>query len=197
MTCINCLTNCYQCSNQNNCTQCNSGYVLFNSTQCLLNCPVTYFSVTINNIPQCQSCSSNCNYCTNSTVCTDCAFPTVLLNNQCVSSCPSGNYLDSSANKCMNCTVLNCGNCSSLTCYKCKSNYYGILDTWTQQISNCTTTCPTAYYADSVSQNCLSCLLNCISCTNSSRCLNCSSSTVLYSNSTLDQCLNQCPNYFY
>jgi hypothetical protein len=61
MTCINCLSNCYQCSSQTNCNQCNSGFVLFNSTQCLLNCPVTYFSVTINSILRCQSCSTNCN----------------------------------------------------------------------------------------------------------------------------------------
>lgn len=66
-TCIECISPCFSCVNQNSCLSCVSGYYLYMS-QCVLECPSTYFNNS--NTNTCDPCEINCNECVDSSQCT-------------------------------------------------------------------------------------------------------------------------------
>ncbi|KAM3143284.1 hypothetical protein pb186bvf_004616 [Paramecium bursaria] len=101
LKCKSCISNCAQCTSQNSCQLCNSGYY------------------NLNNV--CNKCIQNCSDCTQSSTCTKCQAGYVLdINNQC-SSCSSNQLVIN--NQCQNCSS-RCSSCSvnQQNCLICENN---------------------------------------------------------------------------
>ena len=154
-------------------------------------------------------CPTACAMCYNDTSCVTCISNYLLLPlsnglSQCVESCPSGYYPNSTAGKCeacasscSNCTgptlsectarcPLNCENCSSAaSCDLCSSGYYLLND-------QCQPQCPSTLYQDESSRRCVFCPTNCAAC-GASGCSKCQTSRYLYNNT----CYISCPAFTY
>lgn len=85
--CLQCQTNCIECSSLDYCLTCISSLIQFNG-MCLTNCPVFYFPI---NNTQCSQCSQYCSTCTNASVCISC-IGTYLYQDICIISCPPQTY---------------------------------------------------------------------------------------------------------
>lgn len=193
---INNISQCSTCSNlcadcaylANNCTLCLNSTYLFNN-QCLdpQNCPLTTYP-DISTL-HCSPCLSPCSTCLNGTFCLSCQGSLYLLSSagSCFSAetCPSGTLpLNTSLQECVSCSV-NCSSCSVGldNCTSCPSGTY-------LQNYQCVTAqeCRVGTWANTSAALCQGCPLVCNSCINSSFCLNCSSSALLYDNFCYESC---------
>ncbi|KAL4473928.1 hypothetical protein ABPG74_022792 [Tetrahymena malaccensis] len=175
-TCQPCENFCQICLSLNNCTQCQSGYLLFQGT-CLDNCPQGYLNsqgICIPCNPNCQSCQvnvdhciscnsgyylynntclpciNNCSLCQSSTICTQCQLGYFLEDSVCKTQCQNqGYYSDYSQYKCLPCDS-SCATCVSGAFNKCSSCYVGFYlenDTQSQRCLPCDSLCSQCYGA--------------------------------------------------
>ena len=120
--CYSCESGCESCTSIDDCTKCNSPFVLFKK-KCQSQCPTSFFRNTTTSI--CESCQiyGNCLEC-NETRCLQCNNNTHLRDSiKCVSDCGVGHF--SSNNTCLPCqgTYTNCSVCNSSNCIECLSGY--------------------------------------------------------------------------
>ncbi|EAS05887.3 hypothetical protein TTHERM_01144950 (macronuclear) [Tetrahymena thermophila SB210] len=124
--CLQCGSNCDQCSTQTTCTACSKGYFLFIDGTCVSNCPSTFTVDSTNTkcicrsnsslqnqtcpcniqyldvLGVCQQCPSNCDQCSSQTACKVCTSGFYLtIDNTCVSQCPTTFVKDSTNTKCI------------------------------------------------------------------------------------------------
>ena len=145
-SCFNCnFPNCANCTSYMTCSQCTSGYFLFNSTQSDLNPFNSSQTVIIQITPQCLSCMSNCINCIIASSCITCAQKYFYNGSACLpctaeyclacnvtsqncTQCIGGTYLN--ASQCVLCSsvVANCSNCNfvsnQFTCTDCAYGLY-------------------------------------------------------------------------
>jgi len=185
-TCLPCSSNCQTCVSSTICTQCQSGYYLYQGS-CQLLCPLGFYSYN----SQCNACTLpfciSCIY-TSGQYCTSCdpSKQVYLYNGSCLINCPSGTFKDSSG-FCLNCNT-NCSQCYNTTyCILCQSgyNFHGL----------CVTTCPTGTYALNVSGQtiCQSCSTGCYICNSGTNCITCSSNYNLILTNGQGACVLTCP----
>lgn len=120
--CLNCFYSCKSCfgGTKNSCNSCVGDFLFNPDFSCKMTCPLGYFSGE-NQI--CERCPSECATCLNTKECISCTQGLFQFNHQCLQSCPTGTWLDSS--KCSLCH-LNCEGCngpSNSDCVECKSPY--------------------------------------------------------------------------
>lgn len=145
--CTKCKDNCYSCSNYNYCDTCNSNYYIIsytNSTSCVRNCPVGYYTPTaLDGTGYCGQCATNCYACIDASTCT-----------QCIRS-----YDIPVAGVCTPTNCINCLTCFSNnnTCDRCLSGYF-------LSGSGCTATCPDRYFGDNSTGSCVACIKDCMLC---------------------------------
>lgn len=182
--CINCGSNCLECSNENNCNKCEEFKVILNG-QCVDICPVGY-GVNDNHeciecqVPNCEKCDGNkpekCNHCLSN-------FS--LHDNQCTEDCPPGHFHndDDTCNDCSD-HCLSCVNENN--CDVCNDGFYLKDDV-------CTNDCGEGYFADKVAGTCVPCgVSNCEVC-NADSCKKCDDGFFLYDN----ECIFNCPDGYY
>lgn len=116
-----CPSNCQSCTAKNNCTLCNTGYFLGDSScnlcaESFLNCRScsSSFCTQCNsgyflNENLCEKCIPDCNKCNNTSGCL---------------MCESNYYYD--GEKCKSCSIFDefCSNCDGMKCTKCQNGYY-------------------------------------------------------------------------
>lgn len=151
--CNSTLSQCKSCSYTNAtantgliCTLCELPYVV--ASGACTGCSSSYFYDQATQ--KCITCNSNCLTCTSLTQCTSCKTGLFMHNGQCLTTCPSGMYADSTTKTCINCVDLNCAVCSSLSqgsqCSACKSAYLFVSDSIALSIGytgpECTLICP-------------------------------------------------------
>lgn len=107
----------------------------------------------------------------------------------CVSVCPTGSYLQSTASyTCVICPN-NCLACSAIdACSLCVTGTFLINGI-------CSKYCPAQTYNNGSA--CLDCPSSAVSCVSSSVSTSCSPSTYLYTNGTTSQCVTACPSGYY
>ena len=103
----------------------------------------------------------------------------------CTSACPSGYYPLN--NVCTGCSVSNCASCPNDQCQYCSTSFVMLVVNGTR---TCPSSCPPAYFLDSVSNFCHACSINCDACTSATTCTTCNNATNLY----LGYCLTTCPS---
>ena len=116
--CFSCVTPCDNCVNESYCSSCLVGQGYLSNGQCVdaADCPGgTYADDTT---LKCKTCPSGCTLCDNATICTECSSIYFFYEFQCLTSCPTGTYKDSSTcqlctSPCLTCitTSLNCLSC--------------------------------------------------------------------------------------
>ncbi|EAR91863.2 zinc finger lsd1 subclass family protein (macronuclear) [Tetrahymena thermophila SB210] len=151
-SCLKCDQNLYQIlNNQKNGCDCQKGYFLDNTSQCLKcqegcndcdntkcnQCIQGYYKDASTN--QCQKCMVNCDQCTQKDQCDQ------------YKTCQSGQYLDKQTNQCQKC-MDNCDQCTQKD--QC--------DQWK--------TCPSGQYRDKQTNQCQKCMDNCDQCTQKDQC---------------------------
>lgn len=152
-SCIQCQSDCVNCSAYDYCLQCVSPGIAFNGL-CLDSCPIFYYSV---NASACAPCSPYCSNCTNSSLCLNCAA-SYLYNGACTASCPAQTFANSGT--CQAC-LPPCFNCTSnFTCLSCLPTliYFHSYcvsacpsDVWYYPHNNsCGVTCPYNKYASNM-----------------------------------------------
>ncbi|KAL4489762.1 hypothetical protein ABPG72_022402 [Tetrahymena utriculariae] len=150
-----CISSCasgqYLDTNTNNCTQCDSSclncfggskkqcvdcqlprYFQKLTTSCELQCQPNQYG----NSKTAMQCSGNSN-----TQCTSCSSQLIFYNNQCLTQCPSGLFIQQSNNSCVPCDqrCKSCNGQSSSSCLSCKPGAF--------LFSNqCVSKCPDGYY---------------------------------------------------
>ena len=169
--CYPCHSNCATCKagTQYDCLSCKTlEFTLIRGT-CLKNCPSTqYFDLTT---LLCTDCNPRCLSCTGpgEYACTACkAGFTLEDNGYCTRICPMGQYLDAPVDTCKVCvsacsscfggSVFNCTSCNSAWSFIPSKNY-------------CQPSCIRGQYIDGA--DCSPCVNPCVSCTNSTFCLDC------------------------
>ena len=80
--------------------------------------------------------------------------------------------------------------CSNIVsnCTSCSSSKY-------LYNNSCTISCPSSYFANSITNVCQNCPINCLQCLNQLRCLSCTNSSFLFKGN--DSCLTACPEYYF
>jgi proprotein convertase subtilisin/kexin type 5 len=183
--CRKCSLGCANCtvsttsSLSTKCTLCLPNYYLYRDS-CLSVCPAgtyaspTSFNCNSCNLVGCQSCIFNSSMSVQCTIC-QAGYFFLAHNATCVTTCPSEYMLSNS--QCVLIPV-------------CRNYIYNNL---------CLISCPTSTYAvTSPTKACVSCSSNCMSCQNSSSCIQCSNTTYLYYNITnTSSCISYCPTGLY
>ena len=184
--CQACSSGCSNCSVSSTsslstiCTQCLPNYYLYKGI-CYTSCPSgtyaspTSFTCNLCNLVGCQTCIFNASM---SVQCTNCQAGYYPLGDTgtCVTLCPTGYTLVNSQ-----CAVTPV----------CQGYTYNNL---------CLMNCPQSTYAvTSPTKACMNCSASCVSCTNVSVCLQCSNSTYVYYNSSINasSCVSYCSSGLY
>lgn len=132
--CKFCPSECKLCNKDNECTSCETGYLL-NNGKCESNCKENQYEID----GICEECPIKCATCSSSEICLTCNTNYIYYNNQCYDTCPEKTYYDSDKKSCNKCSD-NCNKCKASTklCEECDSGYilYG---------GSCITTCPDGY----------------------------------------------------
>ncbi len=139
---------------------------------------------------KCDDCSTTCKTCVNSTTtCTSCNDPNVLYNSQCLTQCPPD--LVNKSGVCSPCDSP-CAACSltSTNCTSCLST-----SSTPHYLNNtCWGACPSTYYNESTTGNCLLCStqpINCKLCSSAITCIACDPTYMLFPVNS--SCLNFVP----
>ena len=166
----------------------------------------------------CQTCCNSgssaysCLTCTGpaNNECLTCNSGALLYSGQCLPSCPTGYWADSSTNTCQLCYVsttvspFSCRTCNAVgssSCQSCNANTYLYPGTNGQ----CLAPCPDGYWGDTTTWTCQSCYnpsgsptrKACATCfgPSSTSCVSCPSGTYYFNID--NSCLSSCPNGFY
>ncbi|EAS02540.2 myxococcus cysteine-rich repeat protein (macronuclear) [Tetrahymena thermophila SB210] len=156
------------------------------------------------------SCANTCESChaENPSLCLSCYNGFYLLNNKCVTECPSEQYQDQINKQCVSCssTYPNCKICNQNSCLLCQNSYYfsptnncvtcsqtPIKQYWNPISMQCTDTCDSGLQADDQNQVCRNQCKDqgCLICNQASQniCQQCFSGYYLYNGS----CVQSCP----
>ena len=213
-TCVTC-----DGPNSNHCLTCANFWYLDSTTgRCVSVCPDGYFGVSsTHTCQQCyqapspssayQSCAK-CSAGTNKD-CTACSSGAFLFQDDqtCLSICPDGYWGDTTTNTCQPCYSSTAGpNFGCATCpgggadNNCTSCYSGSF----LYLSRCIRTCPSDYFGDTSTNECVPCYngtsspFACKTCLgqNSSDCTSCYSANYLYPSSQ-GECLSECPSRYW
>jgi proprotein convertase subtilisin/kexin type 5 len=120
--CLNCSSNCNQCTAAITCKVCAPGFYLKNG-MCVESCGSGFALNTTTGI--CVACGFGCDTCNAMTpkVCIRCKNPLVVNLGQCTDVCPRGSYRDDNF-VCQKC-ILNCDICADTTsCITCKVDFF-------------------------------------------------------------------------
>ncbi|KAL4486019.1 hypothetical protein ABPG72_003953 [Tetrahymena utriculariae] len=192
--CQRCSETCFKCVNQDNCTECTSGYTLDRRTQrCIQNsinqkchptckecslpnnasaCDSCNNSLFLNNRRQCIQCDKTCLTCDRySDFCTSCQQGYILdtTYGKCTPDCKSNQYLDQYDNQCKPCDS-SCGSCEYFPdrCFSCISGYK-----YDNERYSCEIVCQPGQYLER-DQTCKPCSSPCETCEYyHNRCLSC------------------------
>ena len=230
-TCQKCWTSdvfpfsCETCTGGGNaeCKTCNSDYFLHPNIggQCLNSCPDGYWKDSSEK--KCQPCWTSdsepyysCSTCSagESDKCLTCYSGKFLYSGQCLSSCSSRFWGDSSSNTCEPCwknssniapfSCLTCDSPSSSSCVTCEPGFF----LYPSPRGQCLQICPDGYWPNDSSGTCDACWVNpeldtdphscktCASGSESNQCTSCAPGTFLHPN-TGGQCLSHCPDGFW
>ena len=203
--CLKCQTACSICSSLLACLSCPLGYyydLLLDSCNIICSSSVTppqaYYPDIITG--QCKVCDITCNNCNGpySSNCINCKTGTYFfaLNSSCLLNCPYGYYSDGA--NCIRCSIaiISCSSCtnnsglSTIICSTCTIGYLTLSGT-------CSSTCPLQTYADSITQKCQSCSINCNTCSGpaENECSTCAPGKYLLTSN--QSCNSICPNSYY
>ena len=178
--CTSCVVeNCKSCS-KTQCNYCNNGYVLFNFTKCVTECPDGY--INIDGI--CTPCNNNlCKKCSEDlSTCSTCYAPDYILKEgECVTEC--GEKYFQSGNVCKPCEE-GCKECiNEYTCNTCIEKYYN-------KEGKCVTDCGDGQRENKITGKCETCKVsNCKYCSKEADiCSECGDGKVLYNNECYDFC---------
>jgi len=146
-----------------------------NGTNCLLNCPSTKYGDT--STLTCVGCTSPCLTCSSSpTYCLSCVASNYLAYglNSCDTGCPSNQYIIPSTLTCGLCNT-QCLTCSAVdTCTSCGLTSTG-LNLYLHIDAKCYQTCPSGFFGNTTTHDCVVCDGSCSGCTlSATNCLNCS-----------------------
>lgn len=125
-------------------------------------------------------CPATCISCNTNMECSSCKAGTFLVNNNCISTCPDGQYGDLGTKTCKSCNVANCRECSNdgITCLKCNTGKFLLNNV-------CENDCPTeGYFKDTTDNVCKSCeVTDCKDCSlSASTCKLCNPNLFYYEN---------------
>ena len=199
--CKGCESHCLSCTSLLLCTVCAAGYYLTGGSCALcpsncLTCPTASIcnvcadSYFVDSNLLCSPCSENCQTCSDAFTCTKCLSDYYFLNDACFSACPDG-YYPNSETTCAPC-LANCKHCASNSaCGECADTYYLYRPTYNSY--QCLDACPTKTFADE-SRTCHSCVNNCDTCTNSTKCVDCSSG---YYKTSDGLCVDPCQDGYF
>ncbi len=199
-TCASCILNCISCNSSSTCEQCSTGTYLYSTgvdpDRCMNVCPDYYFGSPDGN---CKSCIINCKTCSNAKQCTTCGPSYFLYRpssgpDQCLNPCPVGYYGEptSSPPMCKPCTSPCLACTTSKYCTDCGATLY--IDPLSDTDHECSPSCRSYFYPleKPTPKSCQPCLANCISCTNSTRCVLCDSAHFRRSDTDADVCVSDC-----
>lgn len=186
------LSKCLTCQGSaSNCTSCGYPNVLIVNTligRCDINCGLGYYYDSLNKL--CVPCSSGCVSCFDSLTCISCESGKYLYQDKCITTCPLGLIPSTVDNTCKKCP-LNCNQCTIdttsqfISCTQCLTPLFLINGT-------CYSTCPSNTYLSNISNQCVPCENNCLTCKDLTTCITCVYPYVFY----LNQCLAICPTGF-
>jgi len=191
--CIDCSSQCLNCSNSSNCTNCNvsAGFYLDPTTsQCVSvnNVQIGYYvDNTTGLINKCTL--ENCTSCVSQTQCDVCKnqYFWDSLNKACVMQCPDGfgKFTNSRQNLptqylCKSCNDTNCKSCdvNQTICQSCLASFMLV-----EGKAICTNNCSLGYFDSS--EECLQCSIGCAQCTNSTYCNQCDVNFMIFEGSCL------------
>lgn len=187
-SCLVCAAQCATCvTGSSYCLSCTSGYLLLSTVAaCLSSCPAgTYQSGTI-----CSLCQYPCLTCASEADCLSCTTG-VLIGSACYTTCLSGYFAYN--NTCSPCSSP-CSECAvvAANCTQCVSSYWLLS-------SSCLTGCPTGYFGESQSRQCLPCVGLCRECSSYVNCTACGAEFIYFvsNSSNLGQCVSSCPAGYY
>ena len=206
--CFLCNPACATCSSSTTCATCtsvNGAAYFLNGTMCSVSCPSGQYGSLTNY--QCTNCANECATCFGglNTQCYTCKAVTstnyflVYSTNYCSSSCPNGQYANTTDFTCKLCNpeCLTCvttpGNC--LTCGFSSQGYNLFLQT-----NKCLMNCLNGYWGNPSTNNCDACAVGCATCSaaGTSACTVCntdtSTSTMYYKWIGSTVCATTCPN---
>ncbi len=205
-TCAPCIPDCISCTSSSTCKQCSTGKYLYSTApdpvQCMSVCPDYYFGSADGS---CKSCVTNCKTCSNAKQCTTCGpsyfhYQPSSGSDQCLNPCLTGYYGDpaSSPLMCKPC-ISPCLACTTSTyCTDCGTTLY--IDPLTDTNNECSPSCRPYFYPleKPAPKSCQPCLANCISCTNSTRCVVCDTAKpYIYTDTDgAVHCVSTCPESY-
>ena len=204
-TCLTCDSTCLTCSagTLNDCLTCSTTYLLLppGPSACSSICNIGYYPA--DPAKQCLICDSTCKECSGSgsSSCTSCKANTYLQTlsgpTQCLNTCQSHTYQDSTTNICRSCDS-SCDSCFTTGTTQCKNCSTGLFLQSTQGPAECQSTCPSKTYQNNTNMTCLPCDSSCFSCSgpSDSECLSCSVGKVL-ANTPPAQCSSVCASNFF
>jgi len=89
MECKDCVDNCAECINYNECNKCDEGFLFLENSKCVKQCPSGFSEDYLNK--KCLKCGDNCNECdVDSLACNNCRKPFLYELGKCVLKCRLG-----------------------------------------------------------------------------------------------------------
>lgn len=197
--CLDCPTNCANCSDDTTCLQCRHGYIASSEGTCIQSCPPQTFHNK--NTGTCDLCNSTCEECDGPTGsdCTSCgSIHYSLQNGACIlnTSCPGGHYFDKLDMTCEVChvTCAECNGKGTADCTACFPDY--VLN---HTICMPERNCPPGQYVDD--DSCSPCTDHCQQCDNPLTCERCVDNYFLMTEKLrggeVSQCLQTCPEKWF
>lgn len=126
-SCVGCIKNCSECTEDGKCSKCSTGYRYSVSDGCVQVYDIKEFALSTG---RCGMCHPWCKSCSQSTSdkCDSCKTSSFLnfVNSTCSDTCLSNEYYHSSTDKCEKChnSCLECSYSFENTCLKCKQGYF-------------------------------------------------------------------------
>lgn len=140
------VSNCMTCDTTSfstpRCTECLSGFILFQGT-CVDSCPLTYFRNTTTK--SCEDCYIGCDTCTAKDIssCTSCSNGYFLYNGSCIEHCPFNSYVSGRTCHPCNSSCVTCSGPSDRECTLCSGSALLLA-------GSCVDLCPVEYYQEGI-----------------------------------------------
>jgi hypothetical protein len=183
--CLKCQDSyCLKCDslNVNKCLLCDDVHILYND-ECLPSCPKGMYEVEIGGTRTCKKCDSTCESCSNAESCDKCAenYNFIEGTKTCTICQPPSMII---GEECVSCKAEGCAVCVEGQPEKCR-----ICDDKLVLFGQeCYSDCPKGFYKEN--GKCLSCDVNCETCSNIDQCTKCVDGTFLYQG----KCVTVCPD---
>lgn len=212
MVCYPCISGCKNCTDNKNCTLCDSNRWLdFNKVESACHytdCPCKQYRNPDGSNTCLSPCHSTCGCCDgpNENNCTSCEDPLWFHFSKCIETCPVGYYPYISSRKCLGCNpqCKTCIDSLSSSCTTCHDGYYfsnlnststaGINSTLDGVSSSSCVLCPKTNYIYYHDRKCLPCHSSCNTCSleySSKHCKTCVTGKLFRVKT--NECLNSCP----